>query len=96
MIRRSQSILLGEGKDTTILVQADYLKDRRLTDCGIPAINGKVVDVPRSTYYGAANAKDMAAISNGRAIIAYRILEIDTAFARERKQGPQTPGGLAI
>lgn len=53
------SILLGEGKDTTILVQADYLKDRRLTDFGIPAINGKVVDVPRSSYYGAANAKDV-------------------------------------
>jgi catecholate siderophore receptor len=53
------SILLGEGKDTTILVQADYLKDRRLTDFGIPAINGAVVDVPRSTYYGAANARDV-------------------------------------
>ncbi|WP_395335821.1 TonB-dependent receptor [Novosphingobium sp. BL-8H] len=52
------SILLGEGKDTTILIQADYLKDRRLTDFGIPAINGQVVDVPRSTYYGAANARD--------------------------------------
>ena len=52
------SLLLGEGKDTTILIQADYLKDRRLTDFGIPAINGKVVDVPRSTYYGAANARD--------------------------------------
>ncbi len=53
------SVLLGEGKDTSILVQADYLKDRRLTDFGIPAINGVVVDVPRSTYYGAANAKDV-------------------------------------
>lgn len=53
------SVLLGEGSDTSILVQADYLKDRRLTDFGIPAINGKVVDVPRSTYYGAANAKDV-------------------------------------
>ncbi|WP_240198113.1 TonB-dependent siderophore receptor [Novosphingobium sp. P6W] len=53
------SFLLGEGSDTSILVQADYLKDRRLTDFGIPAINGHVVDVPRSTYYGAANAKDV-------------------------------------
>lgn len=52
------SFLLGEGSDTTILVQADYLKDRRLNDFGIPAINGQVVDVPRSTYYGAANARD--------------------------------------
>jgi catecholate siderophore receptor len=53
------SLLLGEGKDTSILVQVDYLKDRRLTDFGIPAINGKVVDVPRSTYYGAPNARDV-------------------------------------
>lgn len=53
------SLLLGEGKDTSILVQVDYLKDRRLTDFGIPAINGKVVDVPRSTYYGAPNASEV-------------------------------------
>ena len=53
------SFLLGDGKATTLLVQADYLKDRRLTDFGIPAINGAVVDVPRSTYYGAANARDV-------------------------------------
>ncbi len=52
------SVLLGDGKDTSILIQADYLKDRRLTDFGIPAINGRVVDVPRSAYYGAANARD--------------------------------------
>ncbi len=52
------SVLLGDGKDTSLLIQADYLKDRRLTDFGIPAINGRVVDVPRSTYYGAANARD--------------------------------------
>ena len=53
------SILLGEGKDTTLLVQADYLVDRRLTDFGVPAINGKVVRVPRSSYYGAANAPEV-------------------------------------
>ncbi len=52
------SFLLGQGTDTTILVQADYLKDRRLNDFGIPAVNGQIVDVPRSTYYGAANARD--------------------------------------
>lgn len=53
------SVVLGQGKDTTLLIQADYLKDRRLTDFGIPSIGGKVVDVPRSQYYGAANAKDV-------------------------------------
>lgn len=52
------SIMLDAGRDTTILVQADYLKDRRLTDFGVPAIAGRPVDVDRSTYYGAANARD--------------------------------------
>lgn len=52
------SILLGGKGDTTLLVQADYLKDRRLTDFGIPAYMGRPVDVPRDTYYGAANARD--------------------------------------
>ena len=52
------SILAGRGSDTSILVQADYLKDRRVTDFGIPAIDGRPVDVPRSTYFGAANARD--------------------------------------
>lgn len=52
------SILLGGRGDTAILVQADYLRDRRITDFGIPAYQGRPVDVDRSTYYGAANARD--------------------------------------
>lgn len=52
------SFLFGGNGDTTILVQADYLKDRRLTDFGIPAYLGRPVDVDRSTYYGAANARE--------------------------------------
>ncbi|USI75035.1 TonB-dependent receptor [Sphingomonas morindae] len=52
------SLLLGAGGDTNLYATADYLRDRRLTDFGIPAINGRPVDVPRGTYYGAANARD--------------------------------------
>lgn len=52
------SLLIGAGQDTTILVQADYVNDKRIMDLGIPALNGRPVDVPRSTYYGAANARD--------------------------------------
>ena len=51
------SLLIGEGRATSLLIQADWLVDRRLTDFGIPAIDGRPVDVPRSTYYGAANAR---------------------------------------
>jgi catecholate siderophore receptor len=46
------------GADTTLLVQGEYLHDRRLTDFGIPAYRGRPVDVDASAYYGAANARD--------------------------------------
>jgi catecholate siderophore receptor len=52
------SLLLKAGEDTAILAQADYLHDSRITDFGIPAYQGRPVKVDRSTYYGAANARD--------------------------------------
>jgi catecholate siderophore receptor len=51
------SFVFGQGKDTTVLLQADYLMDSRLNDFGIPAINGRPVNVDPGTYYGAANAR---------------------------------------
>lgn len=51
------SLLLRPGPDTQLLIQADYLRDARITDFGIPAIDGRPVDVPPETYYGAANAR---------------------------------------
>lgn len=45
--------------DTTVTLQADSLNDRRLTDFGVPAFQGRPVDVDPSTYYGAANARDV-------------------------------------
>lgn len=44
---------------TRLLLQADYLFDKRVTDFGVPAFQGRPVDVDPSTYYGAANAKDV-------------------------------------
>ncbi|MCZ7171434.1 hypothetical protein NK326_23890, partial [Salmonella enterica] len=52
------SLDLKLAPDTKLLLQADYLEDRRVTDFGIPAFNGRPVEVPASTYYGAANARD--------------------------------------
>lgn len=54
----SPSLLVKLGTDTKLLIQAEYLEDRRVTDFGIPALNGSPVNVPPGTYYGAANAKD--------------------------------------
>lgn len=53
------SVLIAPGDHSRLLLQADYLRDRRLTDNGIPAFQGRPVDVPPSTYYGAANAKQV-------------------------------------
>jgi catecholate siderophore receptor len=53
------SLLFAPGENTKILLQADYLRDRRVTDNGVPAFQGRPVDVSPSTYYGAANARDV-------------------------------------
>jgi catecholate siderophore receptor len=53
------SVLLKLGAQDTLLLQADYLKDKRLTDFGVPAYQGKPVDVAPGTYYGAANAREV-------------------------------------
>lgn len=47
------------GANTKLLLQTEHLADRRITDFGIPALRGLPVDVPSSTYYGAANARDV-------------------------------------
>lgn len=46
------------SSDTKLLLQADYLEDRRLTDFGIPSYQGRPVSVSPGAYYGAANARD--------------------------------------
>ncbi len=53
------SILLRPADNVSLLLQADYLDDERVTDFGIPAFHGRPVDVDPSTYYGAANARDV-------------------------------------
>ena len=53
------SVLIKSSSDTSVLLQADYMKDSRLTDFGIPAYQGRPVNVSPGTYYGAANARDV-------------------------------------
>ncbi|AVR98176.1 TonB-dependent receptor [Pseudoduganella armeniaca] len=47
------------GAATTLLLQAEHLSDRRVTDFGVPSYRGRPVDVPAGSYYGAANARDV-------------------------------------
>ncbi|HEY8592542.1 MAG TPA: TonB-dependent siderophore receptor [Sphingomicrobium sp.] len=53
------SLLFKPATNLSLLLQADYLDDERITDFGIPAFQGRPVDVDPSTYYGAANARDV-------------------------------------
>jgi catecholate siderophore receptor len=61
MLRRTAiapSFVVGRGQATSLLVQADYLTDQRVNDFGVPAVNGRPVNVDPRTYYGAANARE--------------------------------------
>lgn len=55
----SPSLLFKFNPNTSLLLQAERLSDRRVTDFGIPSFQGRPVDVSPSTYYGAANARDV-------------------------------------
>ncbi|WEE79249.1 TonB-dependent siderophore receptor [Comamonas testosteroni] len=73
------SVLIKPSSDTRVLLQADYLKDSRLTDFGIPAYQGRPVNVSPGTYYGAANARDVdvsrAEVASLGATLNHRISE---------------------
>lgn len=53
------SVLFKASAATSLLLQMDHLKDSRITDFGIPALNGRPVDVRPGAYYGATNARDV-------------------------------------
>lgn len=49
---------------TTLTLQADFLKDKRLADQGVPSFRGRPVDVPIETYFGAANGRERAFVQS--------------------------------
>lgn len=81
------SLAFRLGADTRVLLQAEKLSDRRVTDMGVPALNGRPVDVPRETYYGSANAArddtTQSTVTAGAATIEHRFspeLSLRNAF----------------
>lgn len=50
------SLALKLAPETQLLLQYTHARDERLTDFGIPALNGRPVNVPVGTYYGSSNA----------------------------------------
>jgi len=79
----SPSLALRPSADTRVVLQADYLSDRRVTDFGIPALNGRPVEVPAGTYYGAANARQAdysQSVVNGGTLTLDHRLSADWTF----------------
>ncbi|HJW24093.1 MAG TPA: TonB-dependent siderophore receptor [Rhodocyclaceae bacterium] len=64
------SLALRLAPDTSLLVQLEHLRDRRVTDMGIPAFNGRPADVSIRTYYGTNDARhddySEAEVTSGR------------------------------
>ncbi|MDR6213312.1 TonB-dependent siderophore receptor [Paracidovorax wautersii] len=52
------SVLWKPDGATSLMLQAEWLRDKRVTDFGIPAYRGRPVDVNPRTYFGSANARD--------------------------------------
>ncbi len=50
------SLALKLAAQTDLLLQYTNARDKRLTDFGIPALNGRPVNVAAGTYYGSSNA----------------------------------------
>jgi catecholate siderophore receptor len=67
------------GDNTLLLIQADYLRDKRVTDFGVPAYRGRPVGVGAGTYYGAANARDVdtsqSKVASGTATLSHQFGE---------------------
>jgi len=51
------SLALKFSAQTNLLLQYTRARDQRVTDFGIPALNGRPVNVPAGTYYGSGNAR---------------------------------------
>jgi len=48
------SLLVKIGKQTELLLEGDYLDDKRTSDFGVGAINYSLINIPRSRFLGAS------------------------------------------
>lgn len=82
------SLALQLSPDTKLLLQVEKLRDRRLTDMGIPAFRGKPAKVDIDTFYGTSDAKDedysQSDVLSGRVRLEHMInntLKIQNTFS---------------
>lgn len=76
------SLALKMARETDLLLQYTDADDRRLTDFGIPALNGRPVNVAASTYYGSGQAaRDDTTTSHVRAFTSTLNHRFDEALS---------------
>lgn len=73
------SVQLNLSSQTSLLIQADYLKDSRLADTGIPAVGSHPAEVPRGTYYGSVDAQGQ---NNVTSEVAGSTITLEHAFGK--------------
>ena len=70
------SLKLQFSENTDLLLQVEKLHDKRITDFGIPAFNGRPLSINPKTYYGSRNARDDdysdADVLNTRAVFTHK------------------------
>lgn len=70
------SVDLDLGRDTRLLLQATHGRDKRLTDFGIPDLDGRPLPVSRKTYYGSGEGErddaTTATMNSGSATLSHR------------------------
>ncbi len=67
------SFLVKAGQKVEILVEGDYLNDKRTLDYGTGAVNYKIADAPRSTFLGATWSSNSTEQMSATATTTYNI-----------------------
>ncbi|WP_298208393.1 TonB-dependent siderophore receptor [Acidovorax sp.] len=97
------SLALKLAAQTDLLLQYTNARDKRVTDFGIPALNGRPVNVAASTYYGSRNAaqddtststmQSLAATLNHRFNDAWSVRNVTRAYDYTLDRYNTVPGG---
>ncbi|MFM6953532.1 MAG: TonB-dependent siderophore receptor [Sphingobacteriaceae bacterium] len=95
------SLLYKIGRKSSLLLEADYLKDTRTPDYGIGAINYQISGVPRRAFLGASWGKYQATQKTATATFANQLstqwnLRVTTSYQRfsNSQYGTSRPTGI--
>lgn len=92
--------------DTRVLLQGEYLDDKRLWDGGIPSVGGRPASVPINTFYGSPNDELRNELGRGTLTLEHRLspawsvrnvlryTNLDTDGIRTIPRGVRSVGGV--